>query len=89
MSEAQMPQEHYEIVAHHVPPEEPVGPDGGRPQIKNETALRVIWYVLSTGIRWRDVPPEMGCSGETARTRLRDWENLGVWDRVHADLLRL
>lgn len=89
MSEAQMPQEHYEIVAHHVPPEEPVGPDGGRPQIKNETALRVIWYVLSTGIRWRDVPPEMGCSGETARTRLRDWENLDVWDRVHADLLRL
>lgn len=89
MSEAQMPQEYYEIVAHHLPPEEPVGPDGGRPQIKNATALRVIWYVLSTGIRWRDVPPEMGCSGETARTRLRDWETLGVWDRVHMDLLRL
>jgi len=89
MSDARMPQEYYEIVTHHLPAEQPVGPDGGRPPVKNEIALRVIWYVLSTGIRWRDVPPAMGCSGETARTRLRDWEELGVWDRVHVDLLRL
>jgi len=89
MADAQMPQEYYEIVAHHLPPEKPVGPDGGRPQVENYAVLRVIWYVLTTGIRWRDVPPEMGCSGETARTRLRDWEELGVWDRVHLDLLRL
>lgn len=89
MSDAHMPQEFYEIVAHHLPPDGPIGPDGGRPRVDNYTVLRVIWYVLTTGVRWRDVPPEMGCSGETARTRLRDWEELGVWNRVHLDLLRL
>src|SRR5262245_56344967 len=36
-----------------------------------------------------DVPAEMGCSGRTAHRRLRRWEELGIWDRLHADLLRL
>jgi transposase len=89
MSEAQMPQEFYDVVVHHLPAEEPVGPAGGRPRIDNYTVLRVIWYVLATAIRWRDVPPEMGCSGETARTRVRDWEDLGVWDQIHGEFLRL
>jgi transposase len=29
----------------------------------------------------------MGCSGETARTRLAYWEQLGVWQRLHASIL--
>ncbi len=49
----------------------------------------MIWYVLTTGCRWHDVPPEMGRSGETARTRLIDWQDAGVWDRLHLDMLRL
>jgi transposase len=89
MAESQMPDEFYEVAAHHLPPEEPVGACGGRPRIDNRTVLRVIWYVLATGVRWRDVPPEMGCSGETARTRLRDWEEREIWDRIHLDLPRL
>jgi transposase len=35
------------------------------------------------------VPHEPGCSGRTAHRRLRAWEELGIWDRLHADLLRL
>ena len=31
----------------------------------------------------------MGCSGRTAHRRLRLWERLGIWDHLHADLLRL
>jgi transposase len=31
----------------------------------------------------------MGCSGRTAHRFLRRWEELGCWDRLHADLLRL
>jgi len=31
----------------------------------------------------------MGCSGKTAHRRLRWWEELGIWDRLHADLLHL
>lgn len=51
--------------------------------------LPVIWYVLRTGCLRRDVPTTaMGCSGETARRRLRKWQKLGVWARPHLDLLR-
>ena len=89
MSEAQMPQEFYDVAVNYLPPVDPVGPSGGRPPVANDTVLRVIWYVLVTGIRWRDVPPEMGCSGETARTRIRDWEELGIWDAIHLEFLRL
>lgn len=89
MADCRMPDEFYEVVAHHLPPDEPVGPDGGRPRVPNRTVMDVLWYVLSTGCRWRDVPPQMGCCGETARTRLRDWERCGVWSRLHVDLLGL
>jgi transposase len=87
---AQMPDEFYELVAHHLPPEPPrVGPKGGRPWVAHRVVVRVIWYVLASGVRWADVPPELGCSGRTAHRRLRAWEEAGIWDRLHADLLRL
>ena len=89
MASASMPDEFFDLVAHHLPPERPVGPKGGRPRVGHRVAVRVIWYVLSTGCRWADVPEEMGCSGRTTHRRLRAWERAGVWDRVHADLLRL
>jgi len=34
--------------------------------------LKVIWFVLVTDCRWKEVPHEMGCCGETARTRLQE-----------------
>ncbi len=89
MANANMPDEFYEVVAHHLPPEQPVGPRGGRPRVPHRVVLRVIWFVLAAGTRWEDVPPELGCSGRTAHRRLRAWEEAGIWDRLHADLLRL
>jgi transposase len=89
MANARMPEEFYDLVSHHLPPEQPVGPRGGRPPIGHRTVLRVLWFVLATGSRWEDVPPEMGCSGRTAHRRLQRWEELGIWDHLHADLLRL
>src|SRR5581483_5968963 len=89
MASALMPAEFYDLVAHHLPPEPTVGPKGGRPRIAHRIGLKIIWCVLATGCRWEDVPHEMGCSGRTAHRRLRLWEELGVWDRLHADLLRL
>jgi transposase len=89
MADARLPDDFYDLVSHHLPPEQPVGPKGGRPRISHRIALKVIWFVLVSGCRWQDVPPEMGCSGRTAHRRLRAWEELGVWDRLHADLLRL
>ncbi|QEL16824.1 IS5 family transposase [Limnoglobus roseus] len=89
MASARMPDEFYEVVAHHLPPERPVGSRGGRPWVGHRAVLRVIWYVLASGVRWADVPPELGCSGRTAHRRLRAWEEAGIWDRLHVDLLRL
>src|SRR4051794_4233541 len=84
-----MPEEFFETVSHHLPPEQPVGRNGGRPRVGHRVVVRVIWFVRATGCRWEDVPAELGCSGRTAHRRLRAWEVAGIWDRLHADLLRL
>jgi transposase len=82
-----MPDEFFETVVHHLPLEQPVGSKGGRPCVGHRVVVRVIWFVLATGCRWEDVPAELGCSGRTAHRRLRAWEEAGVRDRLHADLL--
>src|SRR4051794_9785360 len=89
MANARMPDEFFDTVAHHLPPGPPVGPKGGRPRVDHFSVIRVLWFVLTTGARWEDVPPELGCSGRTAHRRLRAWEEAGIWDRLKADLLGL
>jgi transposase len=89
MADARMPEEFYEMARGMLPAEKEVGPQGGRPPTSHHTVLRVIWYVLVTGIRWKDVPQEMGCCGETARTRLQAWERAGIWSRLHQLLLTM
>src|SRR3954447_23899800 len=89
MSSARMPDDFDDLVSHHLPPDQPAGPKGGRPRTPNRAVLNVLWFVLASGCRWEDVPPEMGCCGRTAHRRRRLWEELGIWDRLHADLLRL
>src|SRR3954451_15403292 len=87
MACARMPEGFFKAVAHHLLPEQPVGPKGGRPRVGHRVVVRVIWFVLATGCRWEDVPAELGCSGPTAHRRLRAWEQAGVRGRLHADLL--
>jgi transposase len=59
----------------------------GRPWVADRVAFNAIVFVLVTGIAWRFVPQELGCSGVTAWRRLRDWQQAGVWERLHATLL--
>jgi transposase len=60
----------------------------GRLPVSNRAALTGILFVLKTGIRWNDLPLEMGCgSGVSCWRRLRDWQDAGVWSRLHALLL--
>jgi len=89
MVRARMPDQSYHRVAHHLPPEPPVGPRGGRPRVGRRAVPGVIRFVLTTGSRRDDVPPELGCSGRAARRRPRAWEEAGARDRPHADLPRL
>jgi transposase len=69
-------------------PEEPPKPKGGRPRVPDRAALAGIVFVLRTGCPWRLLPKELGCgSGTTCWRRLRDWQEAGVWERLHAKLL--
>lgn len=87
MADACIPEKVYQVALPLLPPQKQPGPQGGRRPIDHHTVLKVIWFVLVTGCRWDDVPKEMGCCGETARTRLRSWERAGIWDRLHRLLL--
>jgi transposase len=87
MAKNRMPEEFYDLVAPLLPPEQPPGRQGGRPRIAHAIVLRVIWYVLASGERWKEVPLELGCCGETARRRLQAWELAGIWDQVHQLIL--
>ncbi len=89
MASARMPAAFFDLAAHHLPPEQDIGPQGGRPRVGSRVALKVLWFVLATGCRWEDVPPELGCSGMTAHRCLRRWEEMGCLARLHTDLLRL
>ena len=59
MADARMPEEFFELSRSILPPEQEVGPMGGRPTIPHRTVLKVIWFVLVTGCRWKDVPREL------------------------------
>jgi len=54
----------------------------GRPWKDNRAVLEGILWVLKTGARWRDLPPDFGVSAATCWRRLRLWEEQDVWLNV-------
>jgi transposase len=60
----------------------------GRRPVDDRKVLCGILFVLYTGIRWEWLPGELGFGcGMTCWRRLRDWNNAGVWQRLHETLL--
>jgi transposase len=87
MSKPLVSDELWAVVAPLLPPEPPK-PKGGRPRVLDRAALSGIIFVLKSGIPWEMLPQELGCgSGVTCWRRLRDWQEAGVWDRLHRELL--
>ena len=79
MARPLVPDDLWAAVEPLLPPARP-RPKGGRPPVPDRAALTGIVFVLKTGIRWEDLPAEMGCgSGMSRRRRLRDRQAAGVW----------
>jgi len=87
MSKELVSEELWEIIEPLLP-DEPSKPKGGRPRVPDRAALAGIVFVLKSGIPWEMLPEEMGCgSGSTCWRRLRDWQEVGVWEELHRVLL--
>jgi transposase len=82
-----VPDDLWTLVEPLLPPEPPK-PQGGRPRVPDRACLSGIIFVLKSGIPWEMLPQELGCgSGMTCWRRLRDWQEAGVWERLHHTLL--
>ena len=87
MAKKLLPDALWDEIAPLFPPEA-LRPKGGRPPIGSREALTGILFVLYTAIGWERLPFEVsGCSGMTCWRRLRAWQDIGLWDRIHRHML--
>jgi transposase len=82
----QVRDELWTVVEPLLPRHEP-DPRGGRQRVDDRVAFNAIVFVLFTGIAWRHLPHELGCSPATAHRRLQEWQRAGVWAKLHHELL--
>jgi transposase len=83
-----VPDELWEVVEPLIPQVERRYRYPGRRRVPDRQVLTGILFVLKTGIPWEALPQEMGCgSGVTCWRRLREWQEQGVWQRLHEELL--
>jgi transposase len=53
----------------------------GRPRADDRRTVEGMLYVLITGCRWQDLPPEYGAP-TTVWRRLKWWGGAGIWERI-------
>lgn len=88
MASPLVPDELWEVVEPLIPKVERRYRYPGRKRVPDRQVLTGILFVLKTGIPWEALPREMGCgSGVTCWRRLREWQERGVWQRLHEALL--
>ena len=89
MAQAILDDELWQIIEPLLPPSKPRRTRyPGRKPLSNRAVLTGILFVLRSGIAWEDLPQEMGCgSGMTCWRRLAEWQEAGVWDKIHRVLL--
>ena len=58
----------------------PVGPTRSIARSSTASANGILW-ILRTGAPWRDLP-ERDDNWKTVYSRLRRWQDAGIWDRI-------
>src|SRR3954452_14012201 len=83
----QLRDELWEVVEPLVPAHKP-DPRGGRPRVDDRVCFGAVMFELFTGIAWRHLPRELGCSPATAHRRLGELQRHGVFAVLHHEVLR-
>jgi transposase len=83
-----VPDDLWERIEPLLPRWESALPRLGRARLPDRLVLQGILFVLHTGIQWEFLPQELGFgSGMTCWRRLAEWNEAGVWQRLHEALL--
>jgi transposase len=75
--DSELTDEQWEKIAPVLPEPKP-SPRGGPKPRPNRACFEGILWMLRTGARWKDLPPQYP-SPSTCWRRLRDWEEQDVW----------
>ena len=67
-------------------PKERTG-EPGRPWRPHREVINGIFFLIRTGIPWRDLPAEFG-PWQTVYKRFRRWRRDGIWERLVAKVLK-
>jgi transposase len=59
---------------------------GGRPRVSDRQVLNGVLWVLKTGSQWAQLPQKYGAY-VTVWRRFREWEDLGLWEKIWLRLL--
>lgn len=84
MRRHELTDDQWERLAPLLPPQRPAT---GRPNTDHRTILNGILWILRTGAPWRDLPERYG-NWKTVYSRLRRWQEAGIWDRILTELQR-
>ena len=60
----------------------------GRPRSDDREAINGIFYVLSTGCRWKDMPHDINTSPSTSNRRLLEYQKRKVWQKITRELIQ-
>lgn len=83
-----VPDELWERIEPLLPRWECALPKLGRKRLPDRLDLQGVLFVLHTGIQWEFLPQELGFgSGMTCWRRLKEWNEAGVWQRLHEALV--
>jgi len=83
----QLSDEQWQLIADLFPQKE-YSPTGGRPTADARACVEGILWVLTSGARWRDLPPHFP-SPSTCWRRHAAWSRAGIWQQAWARLLRI